>query len=184
MKFKQIIKNTAEILGLSDVVELINEDATIEELNNNSNYRLLLRCSALVVANLATHYSELTATQRFNVSVGGRIDFSSFDNPPISIKSARQNGERVRFTTFIDHIIVPRTGQVDVVYTYLPKVTTGDEINPFPIPHATIEYGILAEYAFIQGMMCEAQVWNAKFGEMLFSVKQKNGKSIKMPESF
>gem|GEM_PF-1781686 len=186
MKFKQIISNVAEMLGLNDVVDLINDGSNVTVLNDNMNYRLLLRCTSLVVANLATHYSELTTTQRITAQ-SGRINFSSFDNPPTSIKEVRRTtGERVRFATFIDHIALTNigTGSFDVTYTYVPKIVTGNELNPFPLPSAAIEYGIMAEYAFIQGMLSEAQIWNEKFTEMIFSVKRKCGKSLKMPRSF
>ncbi|MCL2755926.1 MAG: hypothetical protein FWE45_02625 [Firmicutes bacterium] len=185
MKIKQILSNVAEILGLADVVELVKSNVAINELHQNTNYRLLLRCASLVVANLATHYSEITHTQRVNTQINGRINFSVFEHPPTNIKMVRQiTGERMRFRTFIDHIIVNQPGKFDVTFTYVPKIISGNETNPFPLPPAALEYGIMAEYAFLSGMFNEAQVWNEKFGEMIFASVKKNGRSVTMPRSF
>ena len=67
----------------------------------------------------------------------------------------------------------------------VPVFTTGDEVNPFKkLGNTALEYGILAEFAFINGMFNEAQVWNEKLEKQLFHRIHKTGRSLKMPRSF
>jgi len=62
----------------------------------------------------------------------------------------------------------------------IPVIKTGQEKFSFEFPPAVLEYGILSEFAFINGMFNEAQVWNEKMRELLFNVKD----PIVMPQSF
>lgn len=183
MKIKEIIKNAAIILGLSDVVEVIQSGTKTQRLNN-INFRVLLRASNLVVANLAANFTELTQKVEINFT-DGRIQLSDFPSPFVRIIRVRELGRDIDFRLFIDHVALTSrqgSGIVEVEYAYLPTVKDGEECNPFPLPAAALEYGILSEYAFISGMFNEAQVWRAKLAELLFATKRKDGRSITMPQ--
>lgn len=131
MKISEIIKNAATILGLTDVVDVI-DNGSIQQRLVNTNFRILLRATNLVLASLVMNHAPLKQP----------------DNKFVS------------------------------------NIVDGEEENPFDLPPQTLEYGILAEYAFITGMFNEAQVWRIKMGEMLFSAKHKTGESKTMPPSF
>ena len=51
----------------------------------------------------------------------------------------------------------------------IPVIKTGDELFSFEFSPAVLEFGIMAEYAFINGMFNEAQVWTEKMREILFN---------------
>ena len=182
MKFKQIIKNVAVILGLSDVVSLVNDTLKHNsqnakaELRGNINFAVLLRCVNFVVANIATNYFPLVARQSFVVT-NGRIRLSEFEKPLVSIRQIARNGREVEHKLHSGYINVPN-GNLHVEYSYMPQIKTGEEQNPFEITPSAIEYGILSEYAFISGMMNEATVWNGKFTELLFNAKRGRGKTM------
>ncbi|MCL2587469.1 MAG: hypothetical protein FWE31_04510 [Firmicutes bacterium] len=119
MTIKTIIKRAAEVLGLSDVVELESN------FMDNANYRVLLRCAYLSSAFLASRLSKRP-------------------------------------------------------YSDIPVIKTGNERFKFEFAPAVLEFGILSEYAFINGMFNEAQVWNEKMRELLFNKME----SVTMPASF
>ena len=183
MTLKQIIANAATILGLGDVVDLVRRNRPADELLANTNYSLLLRCMALVCSKIAANQFELVHGQEFNVSVLRRIYLTDLEHNLISIKRVQHNGRDVDFELHLNFIQVP-PGRIRLTYTFSPRIKDGSEQNPFPLPPEILEYGVLSEYAFINGMFNEAMVWNEKMGELLFSSLHKTGRSIKMPASF
>ena len=180
MKIKEIIKNVAVVLGLGDVVELINDGGNTKELLGNINYSILVRCASFVVTNIATNYIPLIDKQSFDV-VDGKIRLSAFSQPFISARSVKRNGRVVEYKLYTGHLKVPN-GRHEVEYSYLPCIKTGEEQNPFEVAPVALEYGILAEYSFISGMFNEANVWSEKFTELLFHARR--GKTVIMPSAY
>jgi len=119
MVIREIIQRAAEVLGLSDVVELRGD------FLDNSNYRVLLRCAYLASALLSSRFTRKK-------------------------------------------------------YSDIPVIVTGEEEYCFEFPAAVLEFGIMSEFAFLNGMWNEAQVWNEKMRELLFGSKQ----SVVMPPTF
>ncbi|MCL2569800.1 MAG: hypothetical protein FWE16_01165 [Firmicutes bacterium] len=186
MTINQIIKNTAIMLGLSDVVELIESKPSKTELRRNDNYVLLLRCINLVASNIASNYRPLETSETLSTTAGNRIDFSRLSHSVLKIMDVRSpvTNWRVPFTLFTDHITVSNPGSFRVIYTFVPHFETGNEYNPFQFSDEVLTYGTAAEYAFINGMFSEAQVWNIKLENLLFNTKRKCGENITMPATF
>jgi len=182
MKIKNIISNVAQVLGLNDVVELVAEGVSVQQLKGNMNYNLLLRCASLVVANVAANFIESVASQTF-MTRDGEIKICKFKHSLQSIRRVVHGGREVDYRLQIDRILVP-VGRVTVTYVFTPAIESGLEENPFVLSHQALEYGILAEYAFVSGMFNEGKVWNEKFLEMMFGTKHKTGRSKIMPSSF
>ncbi|MCL2851072.1 MAG: hypothetical protein FWE01_01785 [Firmicutes bacterium] len=184
MRIKNIISNVAEVLGLSDVVEFVQGGATIAQLRENMNYASLLRCASLVVSNISANHSETIARQSFDMTgTDGVILFDSFKENVQSIKQVTQRGRVVEYGLYHDRLVVPKV-LVEITFAFTPSIVTGNEHNPFKLPHQVLEYGILAEYAFISGMFNEGRIWNEKFLEMIFGAKHRTGKAACMPTSF
>ena len=185
MKLNQIIKNVATILGLIDVVELLASNAKAEELDENLNYRVLMRAGALVLANLGANFKTPVTQQTFlaNVTNAGRFSLNLFNHPPLAIKDVSAGGRTFAWELFSDHLrIIGAMGHVDVTYTFSAAPQSGEESLPLDIRPEIVEYGILSEFAFINGMFNEAQVWNTKMRELLF--QDRSSKSIVLPRSF
>ena len=191
MTIRQIIGHAATILGLGDVVELIQNNRPTQELIANTNYSLLLRCMSLVVSKIATQFHELTAVHEFVVPTSStiQINFRDLQYPLVRIQHVELNGFKVPFIMNIDHVRFTtgwaRIGDVfRLTYVINPMIRDGTETNPFPLPHQILEYGVLSEYAFINGMFNEAKVWHEKMSELLFSTLHRTGRSIVMPIAF
>ena len=182
MKIKKIISNVAKILGLDDVVELVENRASIKTIQENVNYSLLLRCTSLIVANISANFVQNVTMQSFDAT-DGVINLSEFSQPVQSIKQVVVNGRVVDHWLYHDKLVVPK-GYVIVYFTFVPKIETGEEKVLKSLPNQVLEYGILAEYAFVSGMFNEGKVWNEKFLEMMFGIKNRTGVAVKMPISF
>jgi len=169
---KEIINNAATMLGLGDVAS-----------GAGQNFEMLLRCAGLVVANIASKHSRLQATEIIpNVPLNG-ILLSTLSQPLVSVVSVTQAGRPVDYTLSVDRIMTPR-GRVTITYNFVPKIKTGDELNPFPLPAEVIEYGVMSEYCFAVGMFNEAQVYRAKMGELMFGAQQLSGTNKTIASSF
>jgi hypothetical protein len=179
MRVKKIIRDAAEILGLTDVAVLVDNGADESELRENSNYRVLLRCLNLVSANISSNYIDCIATQKFEV-MNGRIEIKDFKRTFLKVKEVRVGRGQVSHELFIGFIRVPR-GSVTVTYACVPEFKTANEsARILGLPAGTIVYGLLAEYAFVSGMFNEAKVWNEKFEQLLFG-KRNTGRARVMP---
>jgi len=66
-------------------------------------------------------------------------------------------------------------------YADIPVIETGEEVYSFEFPSAVLEFGIMSEYAFLNGMWNEAQVWNEKMRELLFGHKST---AVVIPQTF
>jgi len=179
MTIKQIIKNCGVILGLDDVAN-----------GSGMNWDVLLRCASLVVANIAAKHVALQTTE-VHSPLGHRVNLAALAQPLFSVVSVTRAGRNVSFGLHLDHIAVAPPSSpheigvpVTITYTYMPKIKTGAERNPFDLPPAVLEYGILAEYAFINGMTSEALVWNQKMSDIMFDAKRITGRTKTMPSAF
>jgi len=180
MQLKKIIANVATILGLSDVAELTEGQATDTELMANTNYNILFRCANLVAANVAGNYRDCIATQQFTVT-DNKIEFSQFGNNFLKATEIKCNGTPADFDIYINFLKVPN-GTVNVTYAYIPVFESGDDETRNVLADGAFTYGILAEYSFISGMFNEAKIYNAKFEELLFGMS-KTGRFGKMPSA-
>ena len=153
MRIKNIIESAAKLLGMTD---------------SGSNFDVLLQCANLVATNIASSYLELVAKQTFTVT-NGRIRLTKFRRAFLRVKNISTRFYRL----FTDRVEIPN-GRVTVEYAYVPRFRTGNERNPFPtLGDDGLAYGIAAEYSFITGMFSEAQVWNRRLEELLFSARPK-----------
>ena len=184
MKIKQIIQNAAEILGLSDVVELMHDGVSTAKLKKNANYRVLVRCANLVVSNLAANYDEMVVSQVISANVQRRIEVTALDHHVVSVKEVlNSQGRPVIFSVSAGYIFVPTAGNHTVIFSSIPRIATGEEFMPFGFSPAVIEYGILSEYSFSIGAFNEGKVWHEKMVSLLFDSKN-TGESVIMPRSF
>lgn len=174
MKLKKIVETCAEVLGLQDVVELINKpETTAEDLKKNSSFSILQRCANLVLGNIAGNYVQCVARQTFVVSVN-RINLDRFENDFIKVINVKKEGLEIDYDLFADHLRL-QNGTVEIEYAYMPRFENADSqlvING--VSEDCLVYGILAEYAFISGMFNEAKIWNEKFERFLFGTDKKN----------
>jgi hypothetical protein len=167
MKVKNIMENAAEILGVGDLTR------------DDENRKILFRCANLVAANIASNYLDCKAVQTFTVT-DNKINFSQFNKTFLKVKSVKTGGNEVSsYELFIDFLKVPN-GIVEVTFACVPAFADAEDDHKIAgnYNENVLLYGILAEYAFINGMLNEAKVWNEKFEQLLFGAGKKGTAKI------
>ena len=124
MTIRTIINNAANILGMNDVVRLMQTTTNETQLKSNQNFNVLFRCFNLMIAQVAS---------------AARI-------PAVEYQTSQTN------------------------------------LTGIPLSSAGLTYGLLSEYAFLNGMFNEARVWSVRFEQLLF--QEINGRrSITLPRA-
>lgn len=193
MKLREIIKLSAIMLSLDDVLEceelydesydILKENEIIASGNSvEKNLNLMIRCFNLVYNEIATDYLPLVTIENINITTGN-FDLKNLENHFYKlIKLEDKHGNNVKFDIY-DNILYVKNGEYKVVYCYIPeKVTLNSEVNNFngKIVDRVFAYGLNKEYCFISGLYSEAESYKTKFEESLKSASSLK-KDIKLP---
>lgn len=181
MLVKDIIKKTAELLELNDVLEYYaggTEEPT-EDVSNTIK-KILLSIN-LTNNTIASQYFEIIGYQ--DVNCDDVVPFSKISNNEIvEIKNVvDEHGEKVNFRVMADGVHMP-SGKWQVIYSYLPKdVVESDNINYYTkIGTMLFAYGVASEYLFLIGDIDNAYFWDKRFKDELFSLSRPK-RCINMP---
>lgn len=174
MIVKDIIKNTAKLLNLSDVLSYYKDETIAPSDDVIATIEDLLLATNTINNYIASLYFELTTSSTVN-SVNGKITFSTITSRDIvEIKNIKDvYGSDVQFKIMSDGVYVS-DGKYDIVYSYLPgEVKIDDEIDYYQKLNALMfAYGVAGEYLFLKGNVEEAYVWDKRFKDLLFSLSR------------
>lgn len=182
MIVKDIIKKTAELLELNDVLEYY-DDSELELSDDVSNtIKKILLSINLTNNTIASQYYEIIGYKYVNCN-DGVVPFSNIsDKEIVEIKNVLDEyEEKVDFRVMADGVHVP-SGEWKVVYSYLPnEVVENDEINYYTkIGSLLFAYGVASEYLFLIGDIDNAYYWDKRFKDELFSLSRPK-RCINMP---
>lgn len=180
MTVKDAVELAAVYLQLEDVLSLSAFTGTLNASSNPSitaddltdrNVNLLIRCTSLVLGEIASDIIPLKTKQTLTSS-DGRILLSSLTSKLYKIISVKKNKRKVSFRVYPSFIEVDSDdGTFEVEYNFLPSDKTAltdniDEVGNF-VDARTIAYGVASEYAYISGLFEEAKMWEEKFKNAL-----------------
>lgn len=196
MLVKDIIKKSAEILELDELLDYYKNgnsitDTSEESVSDSDNGTLkdiktlinkLLLCVNLTNNTIASQYFEIVGN--INVNCGdGVIPYSTISTKEIvDIKYVLDcNGNKKKFSVLADGVHVP-TGNLNIIYSYLPdEVSENSTIDYYTkIGCVLFSYGVVAEYLFLIGDIESAYSWDKRFKEELFSLSRPR-RSIDLP---
>lgn len=182
MLVKDIIKNSAKLLNLVDVLEYFKDETVTASDDVINTIDDLLMATNAVNNYIASLYFELSALGVAN-AVDGVISFSSITNKNIvEIKTIKDLlGNAYEFSVLSDGIHVP-DGDYVITYTYLPDMLKiDDSINYYQKLNSILfSYGVAGEYLFLKGNVEEAYIWDKRFKDLLFSLSRPK-RNINMP---
>lgn len=180
MTVKDAVELAAVYLQLEDVLSTSSFTGTLNANTNPSvtadslttrNINLLIRCTSLVLGQIASDIIPLKTKQTLTSSAGS-ILLSGLTSKLYKVLSVKRNGRKVAFKVYPTYIdIGERDGEFEVEYNYLPSDKTAltdniDEVGNL-IDARTIAYGVASEYAYISGLFEEAKMWEEKFKNAL-----------------
>lgn len=191
MLVKDIIKKSAEILGLDDILDYYNTlstttqsvDASAESSSETTQepsqelldaIKKLLLCVNLTNNTIASQYFEIIGKTSVKCE-NGVVAISDISSQEIvDIKYVLDSdGKKMKFHVWADGVHMP-IGNWDVVYSYLPsELGEDDNVNYYTKINSTLfAYGIVAEYLFLIGDIESAYSWDKRFKEELFALSR------------
>lgn len=180
MTIKDIIKDTARILGDETLYAALSDTAQKLSDENKAKTNVFLKCYNDTLFEVATEYYPIAKEEKIQ---SGKTLFSSLSETPLRIKSVRgQSGTALVFSMGEDYLETEKVaGELTVVYDYIPSEKTADgdfDYEKTPLGKTVFCYGIAAEYCMIGGRYSEASNWESKFKNAIAGVlpKKRAGK--------
>jgi hypothetical protein len=173
MFVKNIIKKSAEFLGLKNVVKYIDGDIELsdEVADDLSVFTMAVN---MTNNNIASSYVELVDAKEIGCNSSGKINYSDItDCSIIGIKNVfTLGGDKVNFKLYPDGVKIDGVGMVKVEYSYFPKeVSFEDNINHYlKVNELTFAIGVVGEYLYIKGELDNANLWDRRFKQNMFNI--------------
>lgn len=173
MTIKSIIELAAFFVNASQLIEsgIFLPTASEEKINAissaNTDLRLLLRCTNVVLREIASCYDSLKFTESITTNDGiiSYLNLSKTIKEPLHIV---KDGEILIFTAFCDHIVT-QPGTLSFTYAYIPPYKAfSDEAEISPhITDRLVASGVAAEYCLINGRYGESALWDKRYKDAL-----------------
>ena len=185
MTIKDIIKDTARILGDETLLAALSDETQELSSENKAKTDLMLKCYNDTLFEVATEYYPVTKEEKIKP---GKILFSTLSEKPLRIKSVRgQSGTALVFSVGEGYLETEKVaGELTVIYDYIPseKPADGDfEYENTPLGKTVFCYGIAAEYCMIGGRYSEAGNWESKFKNAIAGIIQPKKRAGKITTS-
>lgn len=182
MQVIDIVKNSAKLLELNDVLECLNDSTIDETFEITSDIDNLLMSINIVCRDIASSFCEVIDSVKIECT-DDLIKFSQItDKDILNIKSVKTFGDlKVDYQVKADGVhILP--GCYVIEFSYLPKNVGRDDSIDFceKIGLDVFSYGVVSEYLFLKGDIQSASVWGDKFKDLLWSICRTR-KSINIP---
>ena len=141
-----------------------------------------MHCYNAVEDELARLYFPLT--DEYNCVVqGGEISYSTFPKTPVKIVSVKSQGNLVKYR-ILPTKLKTANGEVVIKYNYSPNKKSIDDQaeGALPINERLLSYGIAAEYCLICGLVKDAESWESKYREEIYTIKSSMQKTYLVPQ--
>lgn len=163
---KEILRLTATLLGLGDVIKYIDEENGDEQAEAKVD-ELIFHLNK-VVREITGAFYPLTNEELLISNKDAEIDFATFSKTPCKIREViNRIGLGVDFQMGLSGVKVGLANYCyKVKYNYLPEPVTklSDPLNlPIGLEAYIVCYGIAEEYALSRLLYDEAQMWRAKY---------------------
>ena len=169
MTVKDIIKKSAELLNMKDVLLYLNNVENSPSQETLATVSSLTGLSNLVLNELAVTFVPMTTTET-KIVTNGKLNFSSLTKTPYKIISVcDEYGESV-FYTLTPTAIKVSLRTVVVTYAYIPSnygLTDVVGYTESEISSRLISYALCAEYLITVSAFDEAVMWRKRFTEEL-----------------
>lgn len=180
MKVKNLVKNSALILGKFDVIRYIN-GATDSGIDTLESVNLLTNLCTLVVDELSSTY--LPLIRRETVTFGhGKHPLNTFRETIIKILAVYDMDNKKVDFTIDEYYVWANVSKCNVEYEYAPKnYDLDDEIgySEKDISISTLAYGVAAEYCITQGQFEQAVMHHKRYVDNLAEICLPKNKMIK-----
>lgn len=178
---KEILKLSATLLGLEDVVTFLNQSS-----NDTPNTEILEKINELIVftnyivREVTKDYYPLSYDEKVRSDDQCQIYFNKLSKNAIAIKDIKNDSKlSVTFNLYPEYIKVGSpNANYSILYNYVPECIQSYS-QPFTLPlgldYFVICYGVASEYALSKLLYGEADMWESKFKNALENIKSRVG---------
>lgn len=182
MKLKEIIKVSADLLGLQEISCYLSGEKNDLDAVFNEKLVKLVELSNLVISELSCSYLPMIEVETVD-SKNGKINFSDLRKNVLRVVSVKdQSGNAVDFTCDYVSVNVP-LGFMVITYECQSDYVGLDEETGYhsaQISKGVLAYGTCAEFCLTERRFDEAVMWNKRYVEAIkekTSVKNSRVKS-------
>ncbi len=185
MTVKDILINTAILLGREDIIDYFGEQARIGE-ETYPDVLFLIKIIGLVVSELSGTYFPLVYRQDVSFS-NGEFAYSELEKKAVKIIDVCDClGNKVNYVEDVEQIrLVDKNSgstKLTIVYQYLPEEYYEDseiDYKEKDIPARVIAYGVAAEYCISKSMFEQAVMHHKRYTFALQEIKSPKNVKIK-----
>jgi len=178
---KEILKLSATLLGLDDVVTFLNQSS-----NETPNNQVLEKINELIVftnyviREVTKEYYPLSYCETISSDNQCQIYFNKLSKNAIAIKDIKNNSDlSVTFNLYPEFIKVGSpNSKYTILYNYVPECIQNYSQQfslPLGLDYFIICYGVASEYALSKLLYSEADMWESKFKNALENIKSRVG---------
>lgn len=178
---KDILKLSATLLGLDDVVNFLNQSSD-EEPSNDVLIKIneLLVYTNYCIREITKEFYPLSYSEKVTSDNSCQIYYKTLSHNAISIKDIKNSASlSVTFNLYPDYIKVGNPCQeYQISYNYIPNpITTYDQkfSLPFGLDYFIVCYKVASEYALSKLLYSEAEMWESKFKNSLSNLSSRVG---------
>lgn len=180
---KDLIYLAGFYLNLTDVTDYltaIDGDEDVSDLTEPKEMETLISLSNLVIRNVTRKYIPLYFEEVKQSNENCEINFSNFSKSVNEIKSViSSDGLKATFRVFPEYIKVGNpNSSYKIVYSYIPseiRTLNSSLVLPVGISEDDLVFGVCSEFATMNMLYDEADMFESKFKECL--LKSLMGKS-------
>lgn len=173
MKIIDVMKNSAELLGLNNERDLMESatSASEESLLENSEIKKLYNLIKFSIQELCTHYLPVFTTQEISTT-NKKTALNSLNNF-IRVNNVYKDGEIVKFKIINRNLEFLEDGVYTVKYTTYPSIDSMFEDIDFlsNVSPDVISFGLCAYYCLASGMFEDFESFYDKYIDKAESLK-------------
>jgi hypothetical protein len=172
MKLKEIIKTSADLLGLKEISLFLSSETTDLDQVSKEKLDKLIELSNLVISELSCTYVPMVFVEKINV-ISGKINFTDLKKKILRVLFIKdENGNKVDFTCDYVSANVPN-GNIEITYECQSDYVGLDEQTGYKshqVSKGVLSYGVCAEFCLTERRFDEAVMWNKRYVD---AVKEK-----------
>lgn len=181
MTVREILTDSAVLLGRTDISEHLKTNGTDEKLEKECEN--LLRLYNMVESEIAVCYKPLKIVQEIVVT-GGYVPYSAFSKSPVDVEKVLNGSVSQTFVLTVSGVNTD-SGTLKFIYKYLPsKKSLDDECEYKTGEERAIVLGVACEYSLATGLYEQAVTWDKRYKDALASACSEKGGIMKMRRWF
>lgn len=180
MTVKEVLELSCMFLGKEELLESGYFKGEEIEESLKSEFEMLQKCLNLIVAEIATDYLPIYATKTAKTN-GGELILDDIDENIFQIvKIQNEQGYNVKFKV-LGEVLKVKSSVCTITYTkYASKADLNGNVETFSgkLSARVLAYGVAMEFSFISSLYDDASIWENRYKNSLFLLKEKKNNII------